>query len=209
MRAALPPRYAERAGAQPARFSFPAMRLFVALDLEPALAGDLGAALAPYRARAPRARWVRVENFHLTLKFIGSWEPRREDDLVASLAAVEAEAFPLELVGLGVFPNPRQPRQLWSGVAEPGPVEAMAAAVERACAACGIAPEARPFTPHLTLARAAAPTALRPLVALLSREAPRWGREVVRAFHLYQSQTLPRGPVYSRRASFPLRPAAT
>lgn len=185
------------------------MRLFVALDLEPALAAGLVAALAPYRARAPRSRWVPAENFHLTLKFIGSWDPRREDSLVASLAAIEAEPFPLELAGLGVFPNPRQPRQLWSGVAEPEPVEALAATVEKACAACGIAPEARPFTPHLTLARAAAPAALHPLAALLSRDTPRWGREVVRAFHLYESQTLPRGPVYSRRASFPLRPAAT
>lgn len=180
------------------------MRLFVAVSLESGLATLLDSALAPYRAKAPRARWVPPANYHFTLKFIGSWPEPREPELIGALARVQARAFSISLAGLGFFPAPNRPRLLWAGVRDPQLLAWLADLVDRACVSVGIPAEARPFSPHLTIARAVAPPDLRSLENEIADGRPSWGSQVVQAFHLFESRTLPSGPVYTPRASFPL-----
>jgi RNA 2',3'-cyclic 3'-phosphodiesterase len=136
-------------------------RLFVALEPPDAVRRRIVRAAAELRRAAGRAeadvRWVAPENLHLTLQFLGGVPEERVPVLAAALEAAAAGSRPLtlEVTGAGGFPNARRPRVVWLGMA--GDVPALAAMVDdlgRRLAPLGFPPEARPFSPHLTLGRA-------------------------------------------------------
>ena len=101
-------------------------------------------------------RWVRTEGIHLTLKFMGNIDPGMVDRVLEAIPAVASQFSPFELAisGLGVFPNPRRPRVLWSGVhGEMGTLGALQLAIDDALWELGLPKEQRAFSPHLTLGR--------------------------------------------------------
>ena len=82
----------------------------------------------------------------------------------ASLArlAVATSVFEVRLAGLGRFPERGKARVLWAGLDDPaGGLARLAAALEEGLAS-HVRPEARPYHPHLTLARSNPPLALAP-----------------------------------------------
>lgn len=123
---------------------------------------ELWDALAPLRQRRERlpVKWVRPENIHLSLKFLGDVEETRSVELRTALqrAAGTGRAsrpLTLQITGFGVFPDYHRPQVLWAGVTpEPG-LELLQHGVEQAFAPLGFPAEARAFRPHVTLARAA------------------------------------------------------
>src|SRR5437762_3129412 len=130
------------------------MRLFVALELPAAVRENLGALLKALRAVSPQTRWVRPENLHLTLKFIGE-VPETEFAVIrnALAAARSDQPVALEFRGLGFFPNEKRPRVFWAGIEASPNLKTLAAEIDRAMEKLGIPCEQRPFSPHLTLAR--------------------------------------------------------
>jgi 2'-5' RNA ligase len=133
------------------------VRLFVALNLPPAVRQALWEATAPLRERASAVKWVRPEGIHLTLKFLGDVPDDRAPALAAALAraASGARALTLALGGFGVFPDFRQPRIVWVGIAPDPALEILQHRVEQEFAPLGFPTEGRPFRPHATLGRAA------------------------------------------------------
>ncbi len=133
------------------------MRLFVALNLPPALRQALWEATAPLRERAAAVKWVPPEGIHLTLKFLGDATDERAPELTAALAraASGARALTLALGGFGVFPDFRRPRIVWVGIAPDPALEILQHRVEQEFAPLGFPTEGRPFRPHATLGRAA------------------------------------------------------
>ncbi len=104
---------------------------------------------------APQFRWGDAHNLHLTMRFIGSVD-RAVADGIAERVEVGA-AFDVALGEIGTFARGRLARVVWLGVREGAePLRALAGRVEAECRAAGLDPEARAFTPHLTLARARA-----------------------------------------------------
>lgn len=143
-------------------------RAFVAVLPPPEVVAALDARVAPLRDRG--LRWAHPDQWHVTLRFLGRVPD--VDVLVVSLAAAVGgvPAIPaVRLAGAGAFPDARRGSVLWIGVAAngSGSLVALAAKVEAACVEAGFAPEARPFHPHLTVARAGRPRDLRALVAAL------------------------------------------
>lgn len=132
------------------------MRLFIALELPPDVcraAAGLGGEL---RRSGADAKWVRPEAMHLTLKFLGETPPRLVEALSRGLEGARGpcSALALELFGCGAFPSPQRPRVVWAGVR--GQVEelaGLAARIDETVGPLGFAPEARAYTPHLTLGR--------------------------------------------------------
>jgi 2'-5' RNA ligase len=185
------------------------LRLFVALEIPAAVRENIAALLREVRPLAPQARWVRAENMHLTLKFIGEVAPPKADAIRAVLAQVPREgAFPLQIRGLSFFPNERHPRVFWAGI-EAGPeLPRLAAAIEGALEPVGIAREDRAFTPHLTLARFNKPGLAEKLrVAVEKNSAREFGKIVTTEFHLIESRLKPTGAQYTRLATFSIAPA--
>ena len=125
------------------------MRLFVALLLPVPVLKDL----ARLCSGLPGARWVRPENMHVTLRFIGEVDGAGADDAHLALKGVRGRAFPLALGGLGSFQSGRKIRMLWAGVEDQPALVSLRDDVEKALVRSGLEPERRKFTPHVSLAR--------------------------------------------------------
>jgi 2'-5' RNA ligase len=111
----------------------------------------------PLPAGARDVRWVRLDGLHLTLRFLGPTEPDRVDptaDAVARAARTATGPFEAELQGAGAFPSGRRPRTLWIGIGRGvDELGRLAGMTSEALEAVGWPRDARPFRPHLTLAR--------------------------------------------------------
>ncbi|WP_163265163.1 RNA 2',3'-cyclic phosphodiesterase [Chelativorans alearense] len=123
-------------------------RLFTALEIP----RDAALSLSLLRGGLPGARWVDVENYHLTLRFIGDVEGHVADEVANALDRVRRPAFSLTLSGVGAF-GQKKPHAVWAGVAASPDLYALQGEIERICQRLGLAPDPRKFTPHVTLAR--------------------------------------------------------
>ncbi|WP_435188768.1 RNA 2',3'-cyclic phosphodiesterase [Streptomyces sp. bgisy126] len=129
------------------------VRVFIALAPPDDAKDELADALGPAYAAYPRMRWNRIEDWHITLAFLGELPVATVPLLRPPLADLAAARRPLELAlrGGGHFDD----RVLWSGI--DGDLEGLhglATEVRAVVAECGIPFEGRPLRPHLTLARA-------------------------------------------------------
>ena len=182
------------------------MRLFVALDIPETILHSLAKLSRQFQAICPRARWVRLDGAHLTLKFIGETPPDRAERIGAALRQTPA-AGPVELrfAGLGFFPDTRRPRVLWAGIETSAALRALAASIETQLEPLGIPRETREFQPHITLARFDSPKRLEPLrTAVEKLGLPEFGRATAEEFHLYQSVLKRGGAEYTRLATYRL-----
>ena len=123
-------------------------RLFVALEIP----REAALSLSLLRGGLHGARWIDVENYHMTLRFIGDVDAPTADELVHALDRVHRPEFSLSLVGMGSFGS-RKPHSLWAGVSASPDLIALQAEIERICQRLGLKPDPRKFTPHVTLAR--------------------------------------------------------
>lgn len=181
------------------------MRLFTGIDLPAPVAEELARLLGRLRPLA-RANWSRVENLHITTKFIGEWPPDRLDELKAALRTVSARPpIPVAIGGLGWFPNARAPRVFWAGVVAHRELERLAEDTDRAAARLGIAREQRRFSPHLTLARFKEPAGLERLrEAAAGLAGASFGEFPAERFSLYLSERGPGGSVYTKLEEYSL-----
>ncbi|MCF4165361.1 RNA 2',3'-cyclic phosphodiesterase [Zavarzinia compransoris] len=177
------------------------VRLFVALPL-PAM---LRQSLALLAGGIPGARWTPVENFHITLKFIGDVEEHVADDVVAALDGIHADAFDVAVKGVGTFDGRRGARLLYAAVPPVAGLADLAGRVESALRRVpGLEVENRRFVPHVTLARLKAPDVQR-LGAFIERNGtlsyPAWRAD---HFALYSSVTGNEHSVYTLEERFDL-----
>ena len=180
-----------------------AMRLFVAVDLPVDVREALVAAVAPLRKDFPKARWVPPQNWHMTLKFLGSVAPDLLDRVSSSVTNVAAVSAPFEthLLDLGAFPNERRGRVLWAGLADPeGRLGALASALDDALMP-EFAVDKRGFTAHLTIARFDPLVPLGPMLS--SIEVPR-ADFLVDHLVLYRSHLRRPAPYYEPLGRFPI-----
>ncbi|HEX4439235.1 MAG TPA: RNA 2',3'-cyclic phosphodiesterase [Thermoanaerobaculia bacterium] len=134
------------------------MRAFLAVPADPAWIAAAGPLAARLRRDLPRASWTRPEAWHLTLKFLGEIPESDAERFAAELAphAAAAASGSLPPGGPLVLPPRGRPRVLAAGFAPSaagGALEELARHAEDAAARIGVAPEGRPFRPHVTLAR--------------------------------------------------------
>jgi 2'-5' RNA ligase len=184
------------------------VRLFVAIDVPEDVRRRIAAFAAELRERAPRARWVRLDGVHVTLKFIGETPPERAEVIRQALAPVRTDApVEMEFRGAGFFPSERRPRVFWVGIEATPSLAALAAEIERRLEPLGIAREARNFHPHLTLARFENPSESGELGRALAESGEReFGRAVTREFYLYESRLKPGGSRYTRLETYTFAP---
>ena len=190
------------------------MRLFVALEIPDQVRDGFAALIAELREAdssfsKSRARWVRPENLHVTLKFIGHVDAGKLDAIRAALAEVRLDS-PVELRfrGLGFFPNGKRPRVFWAGIEASPNLAPLAGEIGARLAKVGISGETREFAPHLTLARFEPPGISDGLSAIAQENVAReFGAVRTGEFHLFESKTKPSGAEYARLQSFPFAPA--
>ncbi len=185
------------------------VRSFIAIELPDELKVGLTQLEAQLKmSKQPWVKWVNPYSIHLTLKFLGSIAADRISEITGAMEEAIQEIFPfhLEVKDLGVFPNLRRVQVAWVGISgEADKLSQLQRNLESNLAHLGFAPETRPFTPHLTLAR------LRNQASLDERQ--KFGQLIattrfeatytikVDAISLMRSQLTREGAIYSRISS--------
>lgn len=190
-------------------FRAPALlRGFIAIELSSALRGQLAAVIARLTQTTPprSVNWDRPEKIHLTLKFLGEIPvadlSRIQDALTTAARAVAPFSF--AVTGLGCFPNLKQPRVVWAGLAAsdaPHVIE-LQKSVEAELARLGYPRDNRPFSPHVTMGRVR--REVRPAEAakvgqaVRAEAATQFGNQAVSQIVLVKSDLQRGGSIYTR-----------
>ena len=185
------------------------MRLFAALELNTKVITNLTELVRRLRPSGA-IHWIHPQNMHVTLKYIGNWEVHRVDALVRALQRVNVPPdLSVPLAGLGFFPNARHPKVFWAGAENTPALRQLASSVDSELQMLGIAPEVRPYFPHLTLGRVVEGSQLdelyRGVEDLPSRE---FGAISPDRFVLFESTLTDGGSIYRKVAEFPFSNSA-
>lgn len=145
------------------------IRAFLAVELSEGLRARVSQVQRDLKQRldreaSPRVRisWVRPESIHLTIKFLGDIDESLVEPLGRAIESVVKAHQPIHIPieRLGAFPHLVQPKIVWIGAPEQWErgeeaqrLAALHQAIETCCDTLGFAPDARPLSPHLTLAR--------------------------------------------------------
>lgn len=132
----------------------PADRLFVALDLPDGLRGLLAEG-GRRVAAALDARAVPEENLHATVAFLGDVAPGRRPAVAAALDAARGDALPVRVGEVRARPSARRARLVAVELDDPtgALAERWSVLSSGVRSAAGLAPEAAPAWPHVTVAR--------------------------------------------------------
>lgn len=179
-----------------------AIRTFIAIALPATVTLFLGQVQQEFKALGIGARWVKPENIHLTLKFLGNTDPGRIDSIRVAMADAARGVGPFTLAakGLGVFPGIKRPRVIWIGLA--GQTQVLFDLQRRLddnLVAIGVPKEKRPFKGHLTLGRFRESVDAAKIGRVISEYAELRSNDFATGqMTLYKSDLKPSGPVYSR-----------
>ena len=163
--------------------------------------------MAELRASGAPLKLVKLEQVHLTLKFLGDTEealvPKLVDAMRRSVAGVAP--FTVRIVGTGAFPNLRRMRVLWVGMEGGQPLVDIARRLEAETEPLGYPREGRDFSPHVTLARVKGGGNLdRARQVLEAHAKDAYGEFAIDRVRLKKSVLTPQGPIYSTVEEVPL-----
>ncbi len=135
----------------------PRIRTFIAVELSPRVITRAGSLIDALRVTDAEINWVRPQQMHLTLKFLGDVPDTETPDICRVVDQVAADFEPFEIIcrGAGAFPNARDPRTLWIGIQDGADeLKKLQAAIDDAFKTkLGYGKEPRGFHPHLTIGR--------------------------------------------------------
>ena len=184
------------------------MRLFYCFELPHAVRTELYEIVKPLRTADVRVSWVRPENFHITVKFLGEVEPPLVEALTA-LGAQIAPKFPKSEIAfdtVGAFPTTQRPRVLWIGSQQPPQaIFDLHASVERELTKMGFEAE-RHFAPHVTVGRVKDEHTARlgQFAQIIARIKSFVCRAQITHLTLMESQLSPSGAIYTPLATWEL-----
>ncbi len=208
------------------------MRAFIAIEIPADVRDAIAAAQQHMSSAKVRISWVKPDNIHLTVKFLGDIPDEGVDDIKAALDNIAARfaAFSFTVTGAGAFPSPSAPRVLWLGceskpvgrvfvpVVEGAPttvkghvetltqLEELISAVDTEMEKHGFAPDFHEFKAHITLGRIKFPKPDPALTSALdSLKTKTFGTVQVNALYLMKSDLNPDGAVHNKLSSHPLR----
>jgi 2'-5' RNA ligase len=175
------------------------IRCFVAIALPSDLKNNLTILVAQLKKQEPSIRWVKIENIHLTLKFLGEITYQQVEAVQHALEATAANFSPfvLKTTQVNLFPNKNKPRVIWLGLEENDMLSRLQQQIETTTSSLGFAREKRPFTPHLTLGRMRYPQNFNDLYNYVHNHPLPPYEIAVKAYILMRSVLKPEGAIYS------------
>lgn len=185
------------------------IRSFLAFELPLEIKNIVARVSGELRQSTLNARWVKVDNIHLTVVFMGNIET---GDIPAIAQGVKEVCqtygpFDLSLKEIGCFPNRRNPRVLWLGLdGDLEPMSDFRDALQGHLTGFGIKEEKRKFKPHLTLARFRKPKKMDLKEEQLLSKYEDISSSVcsLKELILFKSELKPTGAVYTKVEAWPL-----
>ena len=187
------------------------IRTFVAINLPNPLVSELQNLIIELRTEGSGITWVKPENIHITLKFLGDTSTDLLPQIEQRISRICREIPPFELSSKqgGVFPRWEMPKVLWVGVdAAPESMFQLAKlknALEGELEPLGFTAETRPFKPHLTIGRVKNNRTAQTVVEHFRRIRMPEYNIPVEQIELMRSQLTPAGSIYTVLKSFPLK----
>jgi 2'-5' RNA ligase len=187
----------------------PLIRAFIAVNLASSVVEEIAkvqAALRTVSDDTGTVRWTRVENMHLTLKFLGDIEQDHVAPILTRLRRVVRgrPAFQVEARQLGGFPNLKRPRVIWAGLSADG-LTALSKDLETTLLELHFPAEKRDFHPHVTLGRVRSQRGWDQVLPLVQHyQHTSFGTSVIDQVRLYRSDLRPTGAIYTALGSVPL-----
>ena len=186
------------------------MRCFLAFDLPVPLLRLITGVQSHFRAEYPKLRWVKYENLHLTLHFLGEISREIMDMIVEGCRPIvkQHKAFQVGAGELGAFPHWKAPAVLWlSLTGELGPMKQLHSQTAGIIKKMGLKLDNRPFLPHITLARV--PAGCKEGLNRASFDNFSFEEHKqqfsLSVLTLYTSELRPQGPIYRPYCHFELR----
>ena len=147
-------------------------------------------------------RWIKVENFHITFKFLGYVDEERITEIKMSVDKYidKLQEAELEFTGLSVFPNLNSPRVLYIGVNDKtGILTEVNRYVEEKLSFLGFEKEKKPFRPHITIKRIKSEIDTQKFIDKISKYKNMcFGKQEKIEVNLIESFTAPNGAIYKK-----------
>ena len=133
------------------------IRSFIAIDFPAETTEKISRIISFFKQQTPDGtlKWVEPQNLHLPLKFLGDIPENQIKPILSCLDKTlkDTAAFEISIGELGMFPTAKAPRVVWLGIRGAQPLTALHQELDQALKALRIAPDKKPFSPHLTIAR--------------------------------------------------------
>jgi len=175
-------------------------RLFVGLEVPE----EVVLHLSGFRGGLPGARWVDPADYHLTLRFIGDIDRRSAREIEDELSEIDSQPIDVKITGLDVFGGDK-PHTIYASIAPNRALNELQAEAERCLRRLGLKPEARKFTPHVTLARLRSASVLDVADYLASHAHHPAQRFTAERFALFSARDMVGGGPYIVEAAYPLQ----
>jgi 2'-5' RNA ligase len=132
------------------------MRTFIAVPTTAEVRARVAALIERLNRAGASVKWVRPEQVHFTLKFLGEVDDELTPEVCNRVTEVARGVAPfhLHVQGVGAFPRRSRPRTIWLGAAEgEQQMVVLHGAIDKALLPMGFRREQRHFVPHLTVGR--------------------------------------------------------
>lgn len=184
------------------------MRCFIAIPLTTDTHQELSQIQSQLKETEADVGWVKTDNIHLTLKFLGEIEEQKIKTISKELKELTNKytSFETCMGKLGTFPSISNPKVIWIGINKnEDKITNLQKGIEDVITPLGFEKETRPFHPHLTLGRVRGKKNIQKLVdKLKSLPLPQFKPIMVDRIILFQSILKPTGAEYTALDEFPL-----
>ena len=147
-----------------------------------------------------KVRWVKENQLHLTLKFVGDTPEESIDDVRGVMQKVADQMIPFKIIiqGVGCFPKIERPRVMWVGLdGEIDKLNDLVTAVHDGLDPLGFPRDEKEFHPHITMARAKYPQKKTPDISSFLNTTYDSIPFRIEKIQFISSELFPNGPVYT------------
>lgn len=175
-------------------------RLFIAIDLSQKIKERIVRLQNNLKTESPRATWVRPENIHLTLIFLGNTDYNQIPEIISILSKLKDDVFEVTFSSLDGFPNQNRAEIIFLGIKENLALKYLQGKIRTSLEKLNLRIDDKAYVPHLTLARLKRPKKLTKTKIDIDI-----GNFLAKEFTLYESELQPEGPKHTIIKKFSLK----
>lgn len=183
------------------------MRLFLAIHLSSEIKTAASNTIELLKKTNANVSWIKPENMHITLKFLGDTDKSRVKGIAPLLNEVAETSRSYKIITgkLGAFPSKEDPKVVWLGLSA-GIVETidLSKKIDEALFKAAFKREEKPFNPHITIGRVKGGVNHNNLAAALNTTIFQPDEQQITGFTLVKSELAPEGVVYKDLETFQL-----